>query len=306
MIDGRDFGEAVLAARTRGVTVCVPARDEAASIGRTVATLVGLRDRGAIDRVLVLAGGSSDGTEELAARAGAEVCDVGSVAPELGPVLGKGDAMWRGLAQVETPVVVFVDADLDTDLAAMVCGLAGPLVAPPHPQAPDGAAGEGPVRFVKGAFHRQLPDFVTAEDPFDGGRVTELMARPLMNLLRPDLAGFYQPLGGQVAGETALLRSIPFLTGYAIEIGMLIDVVDRVGPTGVAQVDLGELRNRPRPTAELAPMAQEVLFGFLLRAAPETVAGGWRPYVRPRFGGGFDEIATRVVQRPPLEVWPAA
>lgn len=300
MIDGRGFDEAVLTGRTRAVTVCVPARNEAASIGRTVATLAGLRDRGAIDRVLVLAGGSDDDTEGLAARAGAEVCDVATVAADLGPVLGKGDAMWRGLAQVDTPVVVFVDADLDTDLAAMVCGLAGPLVA----SAASVSAGHHPerrVRFVKGAFHRELPDFVAAGDPFDGGRVTELMARPLMNLLRPDLAGFYQPLGGQVAGETALLRAIPFLTGYAIEIAMLIDIIDRVGPAAVVQVDLGELRNRPRPTAELAPMAQEVLFGFLLRTAPETVANGWRPYVRPRFGGGFDEIATRVVQRPPLD-----
>lgn len=303
MIDGSMFSEDRMRARERAVTVCVPARNEAAAISRTVAALVALRERDVIDRVLVLDGSSHDDTAALAAAAGADVCDVATVFPALGPVLGKGDSMWRGLSLVETPVVVFIDADLQVDHARLVCGLAGPLLA--DGERALGGGGQRHPRFVKGAFHRRSPDFIVEQDPFDGGRVTELMARPLMNLLRPDLAGFYQPLGGQVAGEVALLRSIPMLTGYAVEIGMLVDVVDRLGAEGVAQVDLGELRNRPRPTSELAPMAQEVLYGFLLRVAPEALTNGWQPYVRPRFGDGFEpasaEVANKVVARPALD-----
>lgn len=270
----------------RTMTVCVTARDEAATIVRTVTALVDLRDRGAIDEVLVLAGDSSDGTEALAADAGATVVDVRNRPAGLGAVLGKGDAMWRGIDAVTTELVAFVDADLAVDLEALVCGLLGPFTSDPS------------IRFVKGAFRRHHPDFITDADPYDGGRVTETVARPLINLFRPDLAGFYQPLGGQVAAEAALLRSIPFLTGYAVEIAMLVDVVDAVGIDAVAQADLGDLENRPRTTTELAPMAQEVLYGFLLRAAPDVVAGGWQPYVRPRFDGGFDEAAATVVERP--------
>jgi glucosyl-3-phosphoglycerate synthase len=276
--------------RTSSATVCVPARDEAPTIGRTVRGLVALRDRGAIDEVVVLAGDSTDGTEALAAEAGATVHDVGTHHPGLGPVLGKGDAMWRGLEAVTTDVVAFVDADLTVDLGAMISGLLGPIVT--HTRE---------ARFVKGAFRRHHPDFISDEDPYDGGRVTETVARPLINLLRPDLAGFYQPLGGQVGAEVSLLRSIPFLTGYAVEIGMLLDVVDRVGLDAVAPVDLGDLETRPRTTTELAPMSQEVLYGFLLRAAPGAVAAGWRPYVRPHLEGGFDVAPATVVERPPLD-----
>ena len=282
------------ARRERSVTVCAPARNEVATIGRTVAGLVALRERGVVDHVLVLAGDSRDGTEAAARSAGATVIDVETCRVSSEPVLGKGDAMWRGLSEVTTDVVAFVDADLAVDLEALVCGLVGPLVTP----TPSGGV---VPRFVKGAFRRHHPDFVTDDDPYDGGRVTEMVARPLLNLLRPDLVGIVQPLGGQVAGDTSLLRSVPFLTGYAVEIGMLLDVVDRVGVDAVAQVDLGDLVNRPRSTGELAPMAQEVLYGFLLRTSPELVAGGWRPYVHPRIDGTLARSAALVVERPPLD-----
>ncbi len=281
-----------LITRTRSVTVCIPARDEVATIGHTVSALVALRDAGALDAVMVLGGGSSDRTDSVAADAGATVCDTSVVLADFGPVLGKGDAMWRGLSTVATDVVVFIDADLLTDLEAMVCGLAGPLVA---------ADAKPDARFVKGAFRRHHPDFITDEDPYDGGRVTETAARPLINLLRPDLADFYQPLGGQIAADVALLRRIGFFTGYAVEIAMLVDVVDLAGRAAVVQSDLGDLENRPRTTTELAPMAQEVIFGFLASVRPEAVAAGWQPYVRPRYGGGFDTATAAVARRPPLD-----
>lgn len=297
--------------RRRSVTVCVPARDEAARIAETVDRIVAMRDAGQIDEVLVLGGASQDATDDIARARGATVVDAAAIRSDLGVVLGKGDAMWRGLHVVTTDVVAFVDADLKTDLGALVAGLVGPLVGArqAHGQSSGAdvvATGGTPgavrsVQFVKGAFRRRLPDFLTDDDPYDGGRVTETVARPLINLFREDLTGFYQPLGGQIAADVTLLRTIPFLTGYAVEIGMLLDVVDRVGLRGVVEVDVGVLENRPRTTTELAPMAQEVAYGLLSRVAPDLVSNGWKAYVRPRFDGGVDRAPAVVVERPPIE-----
>lgn len=296
MIPRNTYQLADVQSRSRTVTVCVPARNESATISRTVDQLVALRDDHAIDEVVVLGGDSHDDTDVIAAAHGATIVDTSALATEYGPVLGKGDAMWRGLSTVTTDVVTFLDADLHADLAAIVLGLIGPLVAPAQ-----GDASQPLPQFVKGAFRRHHPDFITEEDPYDGGRVTETLARPLINLFRPDLAGYYQPLGGQVAADVALLRSIPFLTGYAVEIAMLIDVVDRVGFDRVVEADLGDLENRPRSTTELAPMAQEVAYGLLSRVLGPAMVQTWQPYVRPRFAGGFDEAPARVVARPALD-----
>lgn len=272
------------AGRTRSATLLVPALDEAGSIAATVEAAVALARRGVLDEVVVVDSGSVDDTAALAAKAGARVVTAAEIRPDLGPVLGKGDSLWRGLHAVEAEVVAFLDADLQGDLGAFVRGLLGPLLV------------DDEVGFVKGAFHRLAPDGADLADPYDAGRVTELMARPLLNLWRPDLAAFYQPLGGQVAGTTELLRSLSFLTGYAVEIAMLADVVDRLGRDGVAEVELGTVRNRPRPTSALAPMAQEVLYGFARRVLPPSAVPDWRPYVRP----ALDPAPTQVVERPPV------
>jgi glucosyl-3-phosphoglycerate synthase len=294
-----DFPLEAFARRTRSVSLVIPAWNEAAGIVRTAAAGVRLRDQGVIDEVVVVDGGSTDDTPALAGKAGATVVEAAGVRSELGPVLGKGDSLWRALHVVDTEAVVFLDADLEGDLDAFVRGLAGPLVTADVTTA-GGHAHRHDTAFVKGAFHRVAPDGADPTDPYDGGRVTELMARPLLNLWRPDLAAFYQPLGGQVAGTTELLRSIPFLTGYAVEIAMLVDVVDAVGVERVAEVDLGTVRNRPRPTADLAPMAQEVLYGFAQRVLPAGTRPAWRPYVRP----GLDHAPTTVVERPPQSLQP--
>jgi glucosyl-3-phosphoglycerate synthase len=286
-----DYPVEAFAGRSRTVTLVVPAWNEAAAIGATAAAGVRLRDAGVLDEVVVADGGSTDDTAALAGKAGATVVDAAGIRPDLGPLRGKGDSLWRALHVVDTEVVVFLDADLQGDLEAFVRGLAGPLVAG------DPAGGDRGVAFVKGAFHRVMPDGADPADPYDGGRVTELVARPLLNLWRPDLAAFYQPLGGQVAGTTALLRSIPFLTGYAVEIGMLVAVVDAVGLDRVVEVELGTVRNRPRPTADLAPMAQEVLYGFARRVLPAGAQPAWRPYVHP----ALDHAPTTVVERPPQD-----
>jgi glucosyl-3-phosphoglycerate synthase len=286
-----DYPVEAFAARTATATLVVPARDEASSVAHTVMAADEMRKLDVVDRVLVVDGGSVDDTVLEARLAGADVVVAASLRPDLGPVLGKGDSLWRALGTVDTDVVAFLDADLEGDVGRFVRGLVGPLVLGEEAAA---------TRFVKGSFHRIDPDGADPGDPFDGGRVTEMVARPLLNLWRPDLAGFYQPLGGQVAARTELLRSLPMLTGYGVEMGMLVDVVDRVGLDAVVEVDLGTLRNRPRPTTALAPMAQEVLYAFASRVLPEGAAPAWAPYTRPRRDGGPPVPAdATVVERPP-------
>jgi glucosyl-3-phosphoglycerate synthase len=289
-----DYSVEQFPARVASVTLVIPARNEADRIGQTVAAGLVMQKLEVVDRVLVVDSGSTDDTALEAELAGADVVVAADLRPELGPVLGKGDSMWRALGVVDTDVVAFLDADLEGDVGKFIRGLVGPLVL-----------GGDDVQFVKGSFHRITPDGADPGDPFDGGRVTELMARPLLNLWRPDLAGFYQPLGGQVAGRTALLKSLSFLTGYAVEIAMLVDVVDRVGLDAVIEVDLGTLRNRPRPTEALAPMAQEVLHGFASRALPLDARPSWAPYLRPRRDRKPPDVdPATVVERPPhIETW---
>lgn len=287
-VDAAVYSPDLLASRkSLSAALVVPTVNEADAIGETVEAAIRLTRSGVLDEVVVVDGGSDDATVDVAAAAGASTVHAAALRPELGPVLGKGDAMWRALSLVEADVVVFLDGDLQGDVATFVCGLAGPLLL------------DGEVDFVKGSFHRIRPDGAAPDDPFDGGRVTELMARPLLNLWRPDLAAFYQPLGGQVAGRATVLGSVPFLTGYAVEVAMLVDVVDLVGLHRVVEVELGPLRNRPRATTALAPMAQEVLYGFTSRVLPAEARPSWAPYTRPRTAAAADSPHA-VVERPPL------
>jgi glucosyl-3-phosphoglycerate synthase len=161
-------------------------------------------------------------------------------------VLGKGDALYRSLAAVRGDLVMFIDADTRDFEPHFVTGLAGPLIAA------DG------VRFVKGAYRRP---FVTegVEVPDGGGRVSQLTARPLLSAFYPDLAGLRQPLAGEVAAPREILERLPFSTGYAVEMAMLLDVRGMVGATGIAQVDIGERRNSHQPLEALRPMAATVL-----------------------------------------------
>ncbi|HEY3142413.1 MAG TPA: glycosyltransferase [Acidimicrobiales bacterium] len=311
-----DFPFDVFAARSESATLVVPALDEAEAIANVVAAGVRACEAGVLDEVVVADGGSSDRTADNARSAGARVVRTWEVFSESGPVLGKGDTMWRALGVIDSDVVAFMDADLEGDLDAVIRGLVGPLVVTTDAEPVPDSAGNGKgidldlgpdpldagtssrVEFVKGSFHRIAPDGADAADPFDGGRVTELMARPLLNLWRPQLSGFYQPLSGQVAGRRGLLRSLPMLTGYAVEIGMLLDVVERVGFGAVLEVDLGTLSNRPRTSEALAQMAQEVLYGFSRRVLPSGARPRWRPYWRP------DEVeypAANIVERPPID-----
>jgi glucosyl-3-phosphoglycerate synthase len=240
-----DFPLELLLERKEGtVSVVLPAREVADTVGLITERILSLD--GLVDQVLVVDAESRDGTADVAARAGAEVRQQADLLPDLGPVLGKGDALYRSLSAVTGDTVVFADADTRDFEPHFVTGLAGPLIA------------EEGVRFVKGAYRRP---FVTdgAEVPDGGGRVSQLTARPLLAAFYADLAELRQPLAGEVAAPREVLERVPFSTGYAVETAMLIDIRDMVGAGAIAQVDIGERRNFHQPLDALRPMADTVL-----------------------------------------------
>jgi len=226
------------------LTVVLPAREVADTVGEIVERVLSLE--GLVDQVLVVDADSVDGSGEVARAAGAEVCRQEELRPEYGPVLGKGDALWRSLAAATGDLVAFIDADTRDFTPEFATGLFGPLICEPD------------VEFVKGTYRRPF----TAGDevvPDGGGRVSQLTARPLLKAFYPDIAGLTQPLAGEVAAPRALLERLPFATGYAVETAMLLDVHDKVGAARIVQSDLGERRNFHQPLHALRPMADQVL-----------------------------------------------
>ena len=267
----REFPAERFAERRSSISVCVPARDEGATIGTTVRTLVQLRESGAIDQVVVVDGASTDGTARIAAGEGAEVHQQDELLPQLGPVLGKGDAMWRSLTVLEGDLVCFVDADSEDFGPHFPCGLLGPLLF------------EEGVEYVKGFYRRPFKSG-TAIAPEGGGRVTELTARPLLEAFYPELAACRQPLAGELAAPRSLLERLPWATGYGAEIAQLIDVYRELGLGAMAQVDLDVRQNSHQPLSALGPMASTVV---------KVVAA--RLFREGRLG-----TAPSLVERPPL------
>ncbi|HEX7610504.1 MAG TPA: glucosyl-3-phosphoglycerate synthase [Solirubrobacteraceae bacterium] len=260
----------IAAQREQRVTVCLPARECAETIGEIVGGLLELRAAGVLDEVLVVDADSADGTAAVAAGAGAVVRQEAELMPALGPVLGKGDAMWRALSVIDSELVCFLDADTEAFRPHFATGLLGALVCEPN------------VSFVK-AFYRRPFSHGEMHVPDGGGRVNHLLARPALALFYPELAGVRQPLAGEVAARRELLGALPFATGYGVEIAMLIDAWREVGLDGIAQVDLEEHRNRHQPLAALTPMAETVLATIASRMEREgRLAGvGGAPVERP-------------------------
>lgn len=260
--------ERIVSARAQrglGVSVCLPARECGQTIAGHVRALIALREAGAIDEVVVIDAASLDGTAAVAERAGALVYQEAELMSELGPVLGKGDAMYRALSVLGGEIVCYLDADTAGDCTHYASGLLGPLLC----EAPE----EGEISFVK-AFYRRPFEHGGISLPEGGGRVNHLLARPALELFYPELAAVVQPLAGEVAARRELLQRVPFATGYGVEVGMLIDIWREVGLQGIAQVDLRENRNRHQPLFALAPMARTVLATIAARAQAEGRLAG--------------------------------
>ncbi|GAC1324935.1 MAG: glucosyl-3-phosphoglycerate synthase [Thermoleophilaceae bacterium] len=284
----RDYPTDRLASgRTQSVSVCVPVRNEAKTIASVVETLSRLRAAGVVDEIVVVDAASTDGSAEIAAAGGATVYQQDALEPQLGRALGKGDALYRALGVLAGEIICFVDGDSEDFGPHFVRGLIGPLLEDPA------------LELVKGHYSRPFRTGATSIED-GGGRVTELMARPLLNLFYPELAGFRQPLAGELAARRAVLERLPFTTGYGVEIGLLVDAWAAVGTAALAQTDLGRRQNRHQPLSELSPMAYAVLLAVARRLAAAGRLGGPLPetLLHP-VDGVLVERPVPLVERPP-------
>jgi glucosyl-3-phosphoglycerate synthase len=299
-----DFAAADLAQRKRqrGLTasVVIPARNEEATVGHIAGTLrrMLIEDVPLLDEVLVVDADSSDGTAVAARAAGARVVRQADVLPEAGNGPGKGEALWKGLAATDSDLVVFIDADIVDLDPRFVVGLLGPLLTDPL------------VRFTKATYDRplQVGDVL---QPTGGGRVTELLARPLIASFWPELAWLAQPLSGEYAGDRALLESLPFVRGYGVELGLLVDILDQHGPDAIAQVDLGRRIHDHQSLSALGHMAAEILHVAMDRLARQGRLVLTDPMATQLLQPGRDEDGrldlvtheVRPAERPPLAEW---
>ncbi|MFJ7190384.1 glucosyl-3-phosphoglycerate synthase [Streptomyces bacillaris] len=225
------------------VSVVLPALNEEATVGAIVATIRRelMEKVRLVDELVVIDSGSTDATAAVAREAGARVVHRDAILPRIPAVPGKGEVLWRSLLVTSGEIVCFVDADLKDFSADFVSGTVGPLLTDPA------------VHFVKAMYDRPLGD--TAGQ---GGRVTELVARPLLNLHWPQLAGFVQPLGGEYAVRRSLLERLPFPVGYGVELGLLVDALHTVGLDALGQVDVGVRRHRHQDGQALGRMAAAI------------------------------------------------
>lgn len=287
MFSHRDFTarELVAAKERLGLTIslCIPARDEEPTIGRIVASARHhlVEAVPLLDEILVLDDGSTDRTAAFAAEAGACVVAGADVNPGGVPGTGKGDAIRGSLAASSGDLVCWVDGDISDFGPRFVLGLLGPLLT------------RGDVAFVKGFYHRPVGDPAVG-----GGRVTELVARPLLSRLFPSLAGIVQPLAGEYAGRRPVLESLPITRGWGVDLALVLDVTDTAGLSALAQVDLGTRHHRHRPLDELAPQAMAIVEAALRRVGiPSRDAPR---LVRFDEDHGRVELAVETGEHPPL------
>ncbi|BBZ12801.1 glucosyl-3-phosphoglycerate synthase [Mycobacterium branderi] len=275
--------ELVAAKAGRTISVVLPAlneEDTIESVIDSISPVVG----GLVDELIVLDSGSTDDTEIRAIAAGARVVTREQALPDVSSRPGKGEVLWRSLAATSGDIVVFVDSDLIDPHPMFVPWLVGPLLT-----------GDG-VHLVKSFYRRPL----NGEGATGGGRVTELVARPLLAALRPELSCVLQPLGGEYAASRELLMSLPFAPGYGVEIGLLVDTYDRLGLDAIAQVNLGVRAHRNRPLAELGPMSRQVVATLLSRCGiPDSGVGLTQFFVD---GDGYSPrtSAVSLSDRPPM------
>ncbi len=256
------------------VTVALPAKNEAPTIEVIITTIrQGLMDGiGLVDELIVIDDHSTDDTAAIARQAGAEVYPAGEILPRFGAGHGKGEALWKSLYVSTGDIICWCDADIRNYDNRFILGPLGPLLF--HPD----------ISFTKGFYRRPLRD-----DGEGGGRVTELVARPLISSLFPHLGPLVQPLSGEFAGRRTVLEAVPFSRGYAVDLALLIDLTERFGLDAIGQVDLGTRIHRNRPLRELGPQAAAITNMVLRRAghltATDIVDGiGDLTLLRPTMG----------------------
>jgi glycosyltransferase involved in cell wall biosynthesis len=241
-----DLEELVFLKEKQGLTVSLglPALNEAKTVGAIISCIKEslLERHKLLDEIVLIDSDSSDRTREIAGELGIPVHVHQEVLPEHGSRAGKGEALWKSLHVLTGDIVAWIDTDISNIRPEFVYGIIGPLIK--HRQ----------IGFVKGFYDRPIKMrgkmFRAA-----GGRVTELTARPLLNLFYPALSGVIQPLSGEYAGRRKILEQLAFYSGYGVEIGMLIDILDKFGLEKIGQVDLMERIHRNQSLESLSKMA---------------------------------------------------
>jgi glucosyl-3-phosphoglycerate synthase len=287
-VTDRPLHKILAAKRASGssVSVVLPALNEEETVGDIVAVIRHdlMQQVPLVDEIVVVDSGSTDRTSEVATAAGARVVHRDDILPRLPAVPGKGEVLWRSLLVTRGDIVCFVDADLKEFSSDFVSGIVGPLLTDPG------------VDLVKAMYDRPL-----GAAAGQGGRVTELMARPLLNMHWPQLAGFVQPLGGEYAARRSLLEQLPFPVGYGVELGMLVDALHLVGLDALAQVDVGVRKHRHQDGQALGRMAAAIYRTAQLRLARGHLV---RPSLTQfeRGEGGFEPRTYSVdtEERPPM------
>lgn len=279
--------ELVAAKDGRTVSVVLPALNEEETVADVIASIRPLYGT-LVDELIVLDSGSTDATAARAREAGATVVSREQAVPGLEPVKGKGEVLWRSIAVATGDIIAFVDSDLIDPDPMFVPKMLGPLLVDPK------------IQLVKGYYRRPLRTG-GQQDANGGGRVTELVARPLLASQRPDLTGVLQPLGGEYAGTRELLSSVPFAPGYGVEIGLLIDAFDRYGLDGIGQVNLGVRTHRNRPLIELGVMSRQIVGTLMRRCGIEDSGIGLTQFTAEP-DGSFTPHTTEVYleDRPPM------
>ncbi|MFF3613722.1 glucosyl-3-phosphoglycerate synthase [Streptomyces sp. NPDC002580] len=284
----RPLHKLMAAKRVSGSTVSVvlPALDEEETVGEIVAIIRHdlMQQVPLVDEIVVVDSGSTDRTSAVAAAAGARVVHRDDILPRIPAVPGKGEVLWRSLLVTSGDIVCFVDADLREFSSDFVTGIVGPLLTDPG------------VDLVKAMYDRPLGG-ATGQ----GGRVTELMARPLLNMHWPQLAGFVQPLGGEYAARRSLLERLPFPVGYGVELGMLVDALHLVGLDALAQVDVGVRKHRHQDGQALGRMAAAIYRTAQLRLARgHLIRPALTQFERGRDGFRPRTYSVDTEERPPM------
>ncbi len=243
------------------ISLCLPTLNEEKTIGQEIVILKAeLADRyPLLDEIAVIDSGSTDDTCDIAASFGADVYVASEHLTEHGNHRGKGENLWKGLYLLRGDIIVYVDADIANIHPRFVYGLVGPLIQNPE------------VHYVKALYDRPIA-YSGELRPTGGGRVTEILIRPLFSLFYPELAAILQPLSGEYAGRRSILEQIPFPVGYGVETAMLIDIYQRLGLDGFAQTDLDRRVHRNQETIALGRMAFGVLRTFMSRLKRDQIA----------------------------------
>ncbi|MFV0526642.1 MAG: glucosyl-3-phosphoglycerate synthase [Acidimicrobiales bacterium] len=288
----RTIADVVAAKRGRTVAVCIPCRDEGATIGSLVRSVRStLMTDGAVhggrapeggpplvDELIVMDDNSIDDTAAVATEAGATVVPIDDIHLRHGGGAGKGTVLWASLLASTADILVWIDGDLTSFEPAWVAGLAAPLLTDPS------------VALVKADAHRP-------QGRGGGGRTTELVVRPLLSLYFPRLAGLHQPLAGEYAVRRSVVEQLPFRQGWGVEIALLIDIAHRWGPEAIAQVELGVREHSHRPLESLSVQAAEVMATILDRIPDGSLLPSGPPVLRRPDGS---VVALNLGERPPV------